>query len=31
LKTWWLRAGYHALTVLFVYFTLVYGAAALLP
>ena len=31
LSTWWLGAGYHALTVLFVYFTLVYGAAAVLP
>jgi len=27
LTTWWLKAGYHALTVLFLGFTLVYGAA----
>lgn len=29
LGTWWLRAGYHALTLLFAGFTLIYGAAAL--
>lgn len=31
LTTWWLKAGYHLLTVLFVCFTVVYGAAAVLP
>ncbi|MBA3686193.1 MAG: hypothetical protein H0W72_13280 [Planctomycetes bacterium] len=31
LTTWWLKAGYHALTMLFVGFTLVYGYAALRP
>lgn len=31
LTTWWLHAGYHALTVLFVAFTGVYGWAALRP
>ena len=31
LTTWWLRAGYHLLTVLFLTFTLVYGYAALRP
>lgn len=30
LTTWWLRVGYHLLTALFLYFTLVYGAAAIL-
>ena len=29
LTAWWLKAGYHTLTVLFAFFTLVYGAAAL--
>jgi len=29
LTTWWLRAGYYTLTVLFLFFTLVYGGAAL--
>jgi hypothetical protein len=28
LTSWWLRLGYRALTVLFVYFTVVYFAAA---
>jgi hypothetical protein len=31
LTTWWLRAGYHTLTVLFLSFTLVYAYAALRP
>ena len=31
LTTWWLKCGYHTLTVLFVTFTLVYGYAALRP
>lgn len=30
LSAWWLTAGYHTLTVLFVFFTLVYGYAAFL-
>jgi hypothetical protein len=29
LTAWWLTAGYHTLTVLFLFFTLVYGFAAL--
>ena len=29
LTTWWLTAGYHALTVLFASFTLLYASAAL--
>jgi len=29
LTAWWLRAGYHGLTILFVYFTLIYGWVAL--
>jgi hypothetical protein len=29
LTTWWLRAGYHSLSLLFVSFTLLYGYAAL--
>jgi hypothetical protein len=29
--TWWLRLGYHLLTVLFLCFTLLYGWAALYP
>ena len=28
LTAWWLTAGYHTLTVLFAYFTIVYGCAA---
>lgn len=28
LTAWWLKAGYHGLTVLFVYFTVVYAWAA---
>ena len=28
LSTWWLRLGYHGLTVLFIAFTLIYGWAA---
>lgn len=28
LTTWWLRAGYHGLTVMFVYLTAVYSLAA---
>ena len=31
LTAWWLSAGYHVLTILFVGFTVVYGAAAILP
>ncbi len=31
LPTWWLRLGYHALTILFAGFTLLYGFAALRP
>lgn len=31
LTTWWLKTGYHALTALFVAFTLIYGYAALAP
>jgi hypothetical protein len=31
LTEWWLTAGYHLLTVLFITFTAIYGAAALLP
>jgi hypothetical protein len=31
LTTWWLRAGYHLLSVLFVGFTFVYGLAAIRP
>ncbi len=31
LTAWWLKAGYHALTFLFIGFTLVYGYAALRP
>ncbi len=31
LTTWWLRLGYHGLTVLFVCFTVLYGWAALRP
>jgi hypothetical protein len=31
LTTWWLKLGYHALTVLFFGFTVIYGFAALRP
>ena len=31
LTAWWLRLGYHGLTLLFAYLTLVYGWAALRP
>lgn len=31
LTTWWLKVGYHTLTLLFVCFTLIYGFAALGP
>jgi hypothetical protein len=31
LTAWWLKAGYHVLTVLFVSFTLIYGLAAVWP
>ena len=31
LTAWWLKLGYHALTVLFLYFTVIYGWAALYP
>jgi hypothetical protein len=31
LTAWWLKAGYHVLTALFVSFTLIYGYAALRP
>ena len=31
LTAWWLHAGYHVLTVLFVCFTVVYGWAAVAP
>jgi uncharacterized membrane protein YhaH (DUF805 family) len=31
LTAWWLKAGYHGLTVLFLAFTVVYGWAALRP
>ena len=31
LKTWWIKAGYHALTVLFISFTVIYGYAAIWP
>jgi hypothetical protein len=31
LTTWWLTAGYHLLTLLFISFTTIYGMAALLP
>jgi hypothetical protein len=29
LNTWWLKLGYHTLTVLFIGFTVIYGYAAL--
>ncbi|PQO26810.1 hypothetical protein [Blastopirellula marina] len=31
LKTWWLKLGYHALTLLFVCFTAIYAYVALRP
>lgn len=31
LTAWWLRLGYHALTVLFLFLTAVYGFAAVRP
>ncbi len=31
LTAWWLRAGYHTLTLLFLSFSLIYGWAALRP
>jgi hypothetical protein len=31
LKTWWLKLGYHTLTLLFLFFTAVYGYMALHP
>jgi hypothetical protein len=31
LTAWWLTAGYHLLTLLFITFTAIYGLAALLP
>ena len=31
LTAWWLRLGYHGLTALFVFFTVVYGWAAVRP
>ncbi len=31
LTTWWLKLGYHTLTLLFIAFTLVYGFTALRP
>ncbi|HVJ79631.1 MAG TPA: hypothetical protein VNC50_01065 [Planctomycetia bacterium] len=31
LTAWWLRGGYHLLTLLFLFFTAVYGWAALRP
>jgi hypothetical protein len=31
LTLWWLQAGYHTLTLLFICFTLIYGYAALQP
>jgi hypothetical protein len=31
LTTWWLKMGYHMLTILFAGFTIVYGYAALRP
>jgi uncharacterized membrane protein YhaH (DUF805 family) len=31
LTVWWLKAGYHLLTVLFVSFTVIYGCAAFQP
>jgi hypothetical protein len=31
LTAWWLTAGYHLLTLLFITFTVIYGMAAVLP
>jgi hypothetical protein len=31
LTSWWLTAGYHVLTLLFLSFTLIYGMGALMP
>jgi len=31
LTAWWLRLGYHSLTVVFAYLTIIYAWAALLP
>jgi len=31
LQTWWLRGGYHLLTLFFIYFTTVYAAATFMP
>lgn len=31
LTAWWLKAGYHTLTILFLSFTLIYGYAAIRP
>jgi hypothetical protein len=31
LTSWWLKLGYHSLTVLFFYFAVVYGYAAISP
>lgn len=31
LTAWWLRLGYHALTVMFIFFMVVYGWAAVRP
>jgi hypothetical protein len=31
LTAWWLKVGYHGLTALFLYFTVIYGWAALYP
>jgi hypothetical protein len=31
LTTWWLKLGYHTLTVFFISFTLIYSSAALWP
>jgi hypothetical protein len=31
LTAWWLTAGYHLLTLLFISFTAIYAAAALMP
>jgi len=31
LKAWWIKLGFHSLTVLFIAFTVTYGAAAFLP
>ena len=31
LTTWWLTAGYHLLTLLFIFFTTVFAIAAIVP